>query len=41
MKSILIKIGFLNVSRCEFKEGNFPDLKQLENRKGLIIQAEK
>lgn len=41
MKSILIEIGFQNILRCEFRRGDFPDLAQLENRHGLIMQAEK
>ena len=40
---ILYKIGFRNITRCEFKKGNVPDIELLDNRPedSLFIEAEK
>jgi SAM-dependent methyltransferase len=43
LSSILNEIGFVNISRSEYREGDFPDVNLLDNRKeeSLFIEAYK
>jgi len=41
LKLVLSNIGFKNISQHKFQAGNFPELRELETRTGLIIQAQK
>ncbi|MFA4960763.1 MAG: methyltransferase domain-containing protein [Candidatus Pacearchaeota archaeon] len=41
LEVLLKKIGFKNIRREEFKKGNLPEVKRLEQRTGLIVEANK
>lgn len=41
LQDVLGDIGFQKIIECKYREGYFPDLEQIEHRKGLIIQAQK
>lgn len=40
LKQLLEKIGFVNVSRCRFREGHTPDIDRLDNRPEETLFAE-
>ncbi|MCK5449773.1 methyltransferase domain-containing protein [Candidatus Pacearchaeota archaeon] len=39
MEKILLEIGFKEVKKCNFKEGKMPQVKLLDTRSGLIVEA--
>ncbi len=43
LREMLIKIGFVNVRRCPYREGRIPDVNKLDSRPGdsLHVEAEK
>ena len=43
LSEMLVKIGFKDVMRCSYREGNIPDIQELDNRPedSLYVEAEK